>query len=675
MGLSRLGTFALVVALGLAIYGLIASILGARRRDALLAESARSTCFSLLALVAAANGAMLAAILTNDFAIRYVAENSSRATPTFFKVLSLWSADEGSLLLWNLILAGFISAVAFRFRKRRPETLPAAMAVLFAVQCFYLVLVLGPTRPFATLAAPPLDGQGPLPLLQNHPLMAAHPPFLYLGFIGMTVPFAFAVAALAHGTLSDRWIRLTRRWALAAWIFLTIGLVLGALWSYGVLGWGGYWAWDPVENVALLPWLVTTAFLHSVVIQERRGMLKVWNLSLVVGAFALTTFGTFLTRGSILSSVHSFARSAVGPMYLGFLVLVLLVGFGLIAAQSWRLRSEGRFDSALSRETTFLGNNLVLVAVTFIVLIGTIFPLVVEAISDRQVTVGGPYFKESTVPLFLALLLLMGVGPLMPWRRATGRQVRERLALPAAAGATVMVRKRGESLAPENDLISRRGGQHRGDRQGRQDLCPGDRTLAHPFGPDRRGPEPAALRRSRCPRRDRRRGGGDHGVERLRPPGRGRVVPWTERAFRRLHAHVPRRASGAPAATVRLHRGDRGHEGWPFLRRPPSVGQRVSVGSERSHRHAVDPLRRVPRPVRDRPRLRSRRRIRGAPVLPQPRGDLGVGGRRDRGVRRPGGRLADPASAGRRPTGGTSRAGGRSVGRSGPGRTSRRFID
>jgi len=439
VGLSRLGTFALVVALGLAIYGLIASILGARRRDALLAESARSTCFSLLALVAAANGAMLAAILTNDFAIRYVAENSSRATPTFFKVLSLWSADEGSLLLWNLILAGFISAVAFRFRKRRPETLPAAMAVLFAVQCFYLVLVLGPTRPFATLAAPPLDGQGPLPLLQNHPLMAAHPPFLYLGFIGMTVPFAFAVAALAHGTLSDRWIRLTRRWALAAWIFLTIGLVLGALWSYGVLGWGGYWAWDPVENVALLPWLVTTAFLHSVVIQERRGMLKVWNLSLVVGAFALTTFGTFLTRGSILSSVHSFARSAVGPMYLGFLVLVLLVGFGLIAAQSWRLRSEGRFDSALSRETTFLGNNLVLVAVTFIVLIGTIFPLVVEAISDRQVTVGGPYFKESTVPLFLALLLLMGVGPLMPWRRATGRQVRERLALPAAAGATVMV--------------------------------------------------------------------------------------------------------------------------------------------------------------------------------------------------------------------------------------------
>jgi cytochrome c-type biogenesis protein CcmF len=439
VGLSRLGTFALVVALGLAVYGFVASVWGRRRRDLLLVESGRTTAFSLLALVAAVNGAMLAAILTNDFSIRYVAENSSRATPTFFKVLSLWSADEGSLLLWNLVLAGYIAAVAFRFRRRRPETFPTAMAVLFAVQAFYLVLVLGPTRPFATFATTPADGNGPLPLLQNHPLMAAHPPFLYLGFIGMAVPFAFAMAALVEGTLSDRWIRLTRRWALAAWIFLTVGLVLGALWSYGVLGWGGYWAWDPVENVALLPWLVTTAFLHSVVIQERRGMLKVWNLSLVVGAFALTTFGTFLTRGSILSSVHAFAQSLVGPMYLGFLVVVLLAGFGLIAAQSWRLRSEGRFDAALSRETAFLGNNLILVGITLIVLLGTIFPLLVEALTNRQVTVGGPYFKESTVPLFLLLLFLMGVGPLLPWRRATPEQARRRLTVPAAMAAGTIV--------------------------------------------------------------------------------------------------------------------------------------------------------------------------------------------------------------------------------------------
>ncbi len=423
----------------LAVYGLVASVLGVGRDRPLLVESARTTAFSLLAVVAAANGAMLAAILSNDFAIKYVAENSSRATPTFFKVLSLWSADEGSLLLWNLVLAGYIAAVAFRFRRRNPETFPWAMAVMYAVSAFYLVLVLGPTRPFATLASAPPDGRGPLPLLQNHPLMAAHPPFLYLGFIGLTVPFAFAMAALISGTLSDRWIRITRRWTLAAWIFLTVGLLLGALWSYGVLGWGGYWAWDPVENIALLPWLMATAFLHSVMIQERRGMLKVWNLSLIVGAFALTTFGTFLTRGSILSSVHAFAQSLVGPMYLAFLVVILIGGFGGIALQAWRLRSRGRFDSALSRESAFLGNNILLLALTFVVFLGTIFPLVVEALTDRQSTVGGPYFKQTTVPLFLLLLFLMGIGPILPWRAATPEQARRRLASPVAAGAATMV--------------------------------------------------------------------------------------------------------------------------------------------------------------------------------------------------------------------------------------------
>jgi cytochrome c-type biogenesis protein CcmF len=434
-----LGTFCLALGLALALYGLGAAVVGARRNRPLLVESARTTAFSLLAAVAAANGAMLAAILSNDFSLRYVAENSSRATPTFFKVLALWSADEGSLLLWNLILAGAIVAVALRFRKgTRPVTFPWALAVLYGVAVFYLVLVLGPTRPFASLGATVADGRGPLPLLQNHPLMAIHPPFLYLGFIGFTVPFAFAIAALATGSLSDRWIRLTRRWTLAAWIFLTIGLLLGALWSYGVLGWGGYWAWDPVENVALLPWLTGTAFLHSVVIQERRGMLKVWNLSLIVGTFALTTFGTFLTRGSILASVHTFAQSLVGPLYLGFLVVVLLLGFGLIAMRSWRLRSEGRIDSALSRESAFLANNVVLLAITFVVLLGTIFPLVVEALTNRQSSVGGPYFDETTVPLFLLLLFLVGVGPLLPWRRASGERLLRRVAPPALAGALVM---------------------------------------------------------------------------------------------------------------------------------------------------------------------------------------------------------------------------------------------
>jgi cytochrome c-type biogenesis protein CcmF len=435
----RLGTFALLVSLALAVYGLVASVVGARRGRPLLIESARTTAFSLFAIVAAANAAMLAAILSNDFAVSYVAQNSSRETPTFFKILALWSNDEGSLLLWNLILAGFIAAVAFRFRKGRPAMVPWALAVLYGVQVFYLVLVMGPTRPFARLSVAPPDGQGPLPLLQNHPLMAIHPPMLYLGFIGTTVPFAFAIASLLAGTSSDAWVRITRRWALAAWIFLTVGLFLGGLWSYGVLGWGGYWAWDPVENVALLPWLVTTAFLHSVMLQERRGMLRVWNVSLCVGAFALATFGTFLTRGSILASVHAFAKSAVGPMYLGFLLLVLAGGFGLIAWRSWRLASEGRFDAVLSREAAFLGNNLLLLVITLIVLTGTIYPLFVEALTNQQVTVGGPYFDRTVTPVFLLLLFLVGVGPLLPWRRGSAERLRRRAAMPAIVGAVVVV--------------------------------------------------------------------------------------------------------------------------------------------------------------------------------------------------------------------------------------------
>jgi cytochrome c-type biogenesis protein CcmF len=449
--MDRLGRFALLLALALAGYGLVAALAGARREWPRAVESARTTAYALLIAVAAANGAMLAAILANDFVVRYVAENSSRATPAFFKVLALWSADDGSLLLWNLVLAGYLAAVAFRFRRYRPETLPWALAVLYGVALFYLLLVSGPSRPFATLASPPADGRGPLPLLQNHPLMAVHPPFLYLGFIGFTVPFAFAMAALLSGGFSDRWVSLTRRWTLAVWCFLTVGLLLGGLWSYAVLGWGGYWAWDPVENVALLPWLVATASLHSVMLQERRGMLKVWNLALVVGAFALTTFGTFLTRGSILSSVHSFAQSAVGPMYLGFLVLVLVGGFGLIALRAGRLRATGQIDAALSREAAFVGNNLALLSLTFVVLLGTVFPLVVEATSNRQVTVGGPYFRRTTVPVLLLLLLLTGVGPLLSWRGGSPERLIGRLRLPLGTGAVVVA---ALALAGVRDLAA-----------------------------------------------------------------------------------------------------------------------------------------------------------------------------------------------------------------------------
>jgi cytochrome c-type biogenesis protein CcmF len=429
------GVVSLAMALCASVYGASAAVVGARRGTTAELDSARGAAYAVFLLTATAAAVMVTAILRNDFTLRYVAQNSSIETPLFFKAVALWSSDEGSLLLWNVILSGCVAAVAFSSRRRRPAILPWAFAILFAVQTFYLILVLGPTNPFAPAAEPVADGTGPLPLLQNHPLMAVHPPLLYLGLITSTVPFAFAVAAVVAGRLDGGWIRLIRRWALAGWVFLSLGLLLGALWSYQVLGWGGYWAWDPVENVALLPWLTTTAFLHSGLVEERRGMLAVWNLSLVVSTFALATLGTFLTRGDILSSVHTFARSSVGPMYLGFLALVLAGGFGLVAARAHLVSSRGAIDTLVSREAAFLGNNLLLVALTFTVLVGTIYPLVAEAMSGQKVSVGRPYFDRTTVPLVLMLLLLMGVGPLLPWRAGSPASIRDRLRVPTFGAA------------------------------------------------------------------------------------------------------------------------------------------------------------------------------------------------------------------------------------------------
>ncbi|HEV2257090.1 MAG TPA: heme lyase CcmF/NrfE family subunit [Streptosporangiaceae bacterium] len=437
--MSQLGTYLLLFGLVVSGYGLVAAAVGAKTGRLALVESARRCAFAVLATLATASATMLAALLTNDFAIRYVADNSSRETPVFFKALSLWAADDGSLLLWNLILAGYIAAVALRFRRDRPPTFPYALSVLFAVQVFYLILVNGPARPFGSLANPPADGRGPAPLLQNHPLMAVHPPFLYLGFIGFTVPFAFGIAALLAGQGLDQWVSLIRRWTLVVWCFLTVGLLLGALWSYSVLGWGGYWAWDPVENVALLPWLMSTAFLHSVMLQERRGMARLWNIALVIGAFSLMTFGTFLTRANVLSSVHAFAQTSVGPAYLAFLTLVLLAGFGLVAWRLPTLRTPASLTSAISREGAFVANNMLLLAAAAIILLGTTFPLVVQAVSGQQVTIGGPYFRSSVTPVFLLILLLAGTAPLLPWRATNRSRALRRLRVPATAAALVMI--------------------------------------------------------------------------------------------------------------------------------------------------------------------------------------------------------------------------------------------
>ncbi len=437
--MGQLGTYLLLFGLAVSGFGVIAAAVGAKTGRPGLVESARRSAFALIAVMLAANATMMTALLSNDFAIRYVAENSARETPTFFKALSLWAADDGSLLLWNLILAGFIAAVALRFRRDRPGTFSYALAVLFSVQVFYLILVNGPARPFGGLASPPADGRGPAPLLQNYPLMAVHPPFLYLGFIGFTVPFAFGIAALLAGENSGQWISIIRRWTLVVWCFLTVGLVLGALWSYSVLGWGGYWAWDPVENVALLPWLTSTAFLHSVMLQERRGMAKLWNIALVIGAFALMTFGTFLTRGNVLSSVHAFAQTSVGPAYLIFLAVVLLAGFGLVVWRLPSLRTAPSLTSAISREGAFVANNVLLLAATVIILLGTAFPLLVQAVSGQQITIGGPYFTSSIGPVFLLILLLAGTAPLLPWRATNRSRALRRLRVPALAAAAVMV--------------------------------------------------------------------------------------------------------------------------------------------------------------------------------------------------------------------------------------------
>lgn len=437
--MAALGRFALMLSLAFAVYGLAATWVGRRRGDERLKSSGRRAAYAVLLSVVFANAVMLSAIVGNDFSVAYVAENSSRSTPGFFKVLSLWSADEGSLLLWNLVLAGYVAAVAFRWRNDDGKEFPYTLTILFAVSVFYLLLVLGPTSPFAEFSPVPSDGRGPLPLLQNHPLMAVHPPFLYLGYIGFTVPFAFALGSVFSGSSSDRWVSSTKRWTLIAWWFLTIGLLLGALWSYGVLGWGGYWAWDPVENGALLPWLMATAFIHSAMLQDRRGMLRIWNASLAVGTFVLVTFGSFITRGSILSSIHAFSRSLVGPMYLGLLMTTIVVGFGAIALRTAKMRSRGRIDSAMSREAFFVGNNLILLALTAIVLAGTIFPLVVEAIAGRKVSVGAPYFRQTTAPALGLLLFLLGVGPILPWRRGRWERVRGVVVAPVVAATSTFI--------------------------------------------------------------------------------------------------------------------------------------------------------------------------------------------------------------------------------------------
>ncbi|MCX7620873.1 MAG: heme lyase CcmF/NrfE family subunit [Acidimicrobiales bacterium] len=429
-----------------AVSGALVLLTGLMRRDRSVLRLSRSFAFLILGGGLLAAIAMEVALLTDDFTVKFVYDNSATTTPLLFKVATMWAALEGSIILWVLVLAGYTALVATKFRRRLTDPLVGwAMFTLFVVCAFFFLLLAVWANPFQAVSPPPgYDGPGPNPLLQNHPLMAFHPPMLYLGYVGFTVPFAFAIAALVTGRLGEGWLLETRRWTLFAWGFLTVGIILGAWWSYEVLGWGGYWAWDPVENASFLPWLTGTAYLHSVMVQERRGMLRVWNLSLLCATFALTILGTFLTRSGVLDSVHAFTESGIGPVLLTFFALVVLVTVALIGWRGDRLRAPGRIDSPVSREGAFLANNVLFAVFAFVVLLGTVFPLVVEAVNQSRLSVGVPYFNRMSTPIGLTILFLMAVAPVLPWRKASGELLSQRLFWPAwvgvgaAAGAVVL---------------------------------------------------------------------------------------------------------------------------------------------------------------------------------------------------------------------------------------------
>jgi cytochrome c-type biogenesis protein CcmF len=427
-----------VVASGLGLVILLAGIL---RKDDKLLDLGRRFIVPVLIAAVAAFVLMETALFAHDYSLKYVANNVANATPGLYTFTAAWAALEGSILLWGLFLSIYVAITLWRFRKRATDPLVAwATIVQFGVLLFFFLLMLIAANPFKELTGTlPVDGRGPNPLLQNHPLVAIHPPMLYAGYVGFTIPFSFAIAALVTGRFGEGWLAAVRRTTLVAWGFLTVGIVLGAWWSYAVLGWGGFWGWDPVENASLLPWLTATAFIHSVMVQERRGMLRVWNLSLVVATFCLTILGTFLTRSGVINSVHAFSESPIGPWLLTFLAICAFGSVALIAWRGDKLRAPGRIDSPVSREAAFLVNNLLFAGFALVVLTGTTFPLLVEAINSKQITVGEPYFARLVAPLGLALLFLMAVGPLLPWRAASGELMRHRLLVPAWVGGITLV--------------------------------------------------------------------------------------------------------------------------------------------------------------------------------------------------------------------------------------------
>lgn len=434
MHFSDLGTISQILALLFAVYAVASSVLGAvRGKPALIASGRRAVYMVAMFLVLAAVS-LIASFLARDFAVRYVADHSSRAMPWYYTLAAFYGGQEGSLLYWAMVLSIFASIAVMLHRRTPSSLMPYVVATLMTIETFFLFLLNFASTPFTRIRVAPADGAGLNPILQD-PGMLIHPPLLLMGYMSFSVPFAFALAALISGNLDSQWLRSIRRWTLTSWTIQSAGLLMGAWWAYHVLGWGGYWGWDPVENAALLPWLTATAFLHSTMVQERRGTLKMWNLSLIITSFLLAIFGTFEVRSGIISSVHSFAYSAIGPYFLGFFAVALIVSIGLFVYRLPRLRPEQEFGAFVSREGSFLFNNFLLSGIAFATFWGTIFPIISEVVRGQTMTVGRQFYQQVNGPLFLVLLLAMGIGPLLAWRRAKWSSIWQNGRWPAAVAA------------------------------------------------------------------------------------------------------------------------------------------------------------------------------------------------------------------------------------------------
>jgi cytochrome c-type biogenesis protein CcmF len=440
--MENLGSLAILLAFCVALYATVASVIGGVRRKPFLVVSGQRAVYSVWVLITLASGILVYSLITGDFRFAYVAEHSNRSMPMLYKFAAWWGGQEGSLLFWSWLLSTYAAVVVFTNRRKHRDMMPYVVGVLTTVQAFFLVLNNFIANPFQMLATDKLivavpDGNGLSPLLQ-YPAMAIHPPMLYLGYVGFAVPFAFAIGSLITRQPGDGWIHTTRRWTLVTWLFQSTGVLLGAAWAYHVLGWGGYWGWDPVENASLLPWLSGTAFLHSVMMQEKKGMMKVWNIVLISATFFLCILGTFMTRSGFVESVHAFARSDIGKYFVTFLAVGIAATIYLILDRLDYLKSEAQLESVISRESSFLFNNLILLASCFAVLWGTLFPTISEAVSGNRISLDAEWYNRLMVPIGLFLLFLTGVGPLFAWRRTSLDSLRRNFQWPGIASLVLV---------------------------------------------------------------------------------------------------------------------------------------------------------------------------------------------------------------------------------------------